>query len=393
MSLNIIEEVGKLQPQLVADRRYLHSHPELSFQENHTMQYVSARLTAMGISHRTQIAKTGILAEIKSEKPGKCLLIRADMDALPIEEKNTVSYGSKNKGIMHACGHDAHTAITLGVCQVLQNLRKHWCGTVKIAFQPGEETTGGADLMIKEGALENPAVDACVALHVDPDLAVGTIRTNAGAMYASPDDFYITIHGRGGHGAEPQLAIDPIVIAGQLICQLQTVVSRSIDPFDEAVVTVGSVHGGNATNVIPDTVTLSGTARALNEPMRDHLSSKIGQLTKHVCAAYGADFEYEFVKLYPPLINDPKIAAMLFDSATHCLGKENCIFGGRPTMAGEDFAYFAKAVPSAIFKLGCRNEKEGITAPIHNPRFDIDEGCLSVGAAVFTDFALRFLKD
>ena len=183
------------------------------------------------------------------------------------------------------------------------------------------------------------------------------------------------------------------MIAGQLICQLQTVVSRSIDPFDEAVVTVGSVHGGNATNVIPDTVTLSGTARALNEPMRDHLSSKIGELTKHVCAAYGADFEYEFVKLYPPLINDPKIAAMLFDSAIHCLGKENCIFGGRPTMAGEDFAYFAKAVPSAIFKLGCRNEKEGITAPIHNPRFDIDEGCLSVGAAVFTDFALRFLKD
>lgn len=393
MSLNILEEAVKLQPQLVADRRYLHRHPELSFQEHHTMQYVSKRLDDMGISHRTHIAQTGILAEIKGKGPGKCLLIRADMDALPIDEKNEVSYVSENQGIMHACGHDAHTAIALGACALLQKFRDHWCGTVKIAFQPGEETTGGADPMIKEGVLESPAVDACVALHVDPDLDAGTIRTNAGAMYASPDDFYITIHGRGGHGAEPQLAVDPIVIAGQLICQLQTIVSRSIDPFDEAVVTIGSVHGGNATNVIPDSVTLSGTARALNEPMRDHLASQIEQLTKHICAAYGAEYEYQFVKLYPPLINDPDIAVMLFDSAVHCHGEKSCIFGGRPTMAGEDFAYFAKAVPSAIFKLGCRNEKKGITAPIHNPRFDIDEDCLSTGAAVFTDFALRFLKD
>ncbi len=386
----IIEEI---RPQLISDRRHIHQNPELSFQEFKTMDYICNRLEKLGISYRKGIAGTGVLAEIHGANPGKCLLIRADMDALVLKEKNDTTYVSKYDGIMHACGHDAHTAILLNTCQVLQALQNKWSGTIKFAFQPGEETTGGADPMIQDGILDNPKVDACIALHMDADLNAGTMRIKSGPMYASPDDFSIIIKGKGGHGAEPQNAIDPIVIAAQIVTQLQSIVSRSVDPFEEAVVTIGSIQGGYASNIIPDKVEMLGTARAFTEEMRNMLSERIHSIVKNTCAIYGAEYDYKFIKLFPPLTNHEEISKKIYDSAIRCLGEENCIWGGSATMAGEDFAYFSQAVPSALFKLGCRNEEKGILAPLHNPYFDIDEASLEIGVAIFTDFALAFLQE
>ena len=264
-----------IQEKMCLDRRHIHQNPELSFQEFHTMQYICTRLDSLGISYRNGIAGSGVIAQIQGNKPGKCLLLRADMDALPLQEENTAAYRSQIPGIMHACGHDAHTAILLGVCEILNNHRDCFSGVVKLVFQPGEETTGGAAPMIQEGILENPHVDACLALHVDPDLDTGTIRIKPGALYASPDDFRITIKGKGGHGAEPHLAVDPIIIASQIIIQLQTIISRNIDPFEQAVISIGSLHAGDTSNVIPEKAEIFGTARALNNMMRRFLKKRI----------------------------------------------------------------------------------------------------------------------
>ena len=392
MSHEILSMAKAMEPQLIQDRRYLHQNPELSFEEKNTMRYICQRLDKLGISYQSGIAGTGVLAEIRGKGEGKCLLIRADMDALPLLEKSDAPYCSKKPGVMHACGHDVHTAVLLSACELINKLRDRFSGTVKLAFQPGEETTGGAKPMIDAGILDNPKVDACIALHVDTDLPSGRIRIKSGSAYASPDDFYITVKGKGGHGAEPQNAIDPILIAAQIITQLQSIVSRNIDPFASAVVTVGSVHAGDATNVIPDTAKLAGTARSLDNATRALLEQKIETVVQTVCASFGAEYEYEFQKLFPPLINHEIISELIAESAVRCLGEENCIKGGLPTMAGEDFAYFSQDVPSALFKLGCRNETKRITATIHNSLFDVDEEAMKYGLAIFVDFALHFLK-
>ena len=377
----------KMEEQCINDRRYFHQNPELSFQETNTMEYITKRLATLGISYQSGIAGTGVLAEVQGHSEGKCLLIRADMDALPIDEKREVPYCSQKNGIMHACGHDAHTAILLSACELMNRLKTEFSGTIKFAFQPGEETSGGAQPMIAAGILENPSVDACIALHVDTDIPTGSIRVKEDALYASPDDFYITIKGKGGHGAEPENTIEPIVIASEVVPKLHALRG------DKAVVSVCSIHAGDATNVIPETITLSGTARSLDNETRTYLEKTIESIAKDVSEKYNASYTYQFEKLYPPLINHPEISKLLKESAIRCLGEKGCIWGGKPTMAGEDFAYFSQAVPSALFKLGCRNEAKGIIAPIHNPEFDIDESALKYGIAIFADFALRFLQD
>lgn len=387
-SIKITDDVFK---QAVQDRRYIHMNPELSFKEFNTSDYVCKRLDEMNVPYKRNIAGTGILAYLKGKKDGKCLLLRADMDALPLEEKRESLYKSKNSGVMHACGHDAHTAILLNVCEVLSRMTDEFSGTIKFAFQPGEETKGGAEPMIKDGILEKPKVDAAAALHVEPELPAGKIRVKDDALYASPDDFYITINGRGAHGAEPQNSVDPIVAAAEIIMQLQTVVSRNLSPFDTAAISVGSIHAGNATNVIPDTVEITGTARSLSPAVRNLLERRIGEIVKGVCDAHGAEFNYKFDRLFPPLINNTDICDMLYNAGVRCLGKENCVYGGAATMAGEDFAYFCENVPAALFKLGSGNVEKGITAPIHSSEFDIDEDCIRVGISVLVDFALHFL--
>lgn len=386
--------ISDIEPKLISIRQYLHANPELSFKEYNTHKYICSCLDNIGVEYHS-IAETGVVALINGDKVSdnpKTLLIRADIDALPVEEASDKEYSSKNQGIMHACGHDAHTAILLGVCEILNNLKESFSGCVKLVFQPGEETTGGAKPMIDAGVLSSPNVDACVALHVDPDIKTGSIRIKPGSLYASPDDFSITITGRGGHGAEPHNCIDPINISAHVITALMTLVSREINPFDEAVVSIGSIHSGTATNIIPDKAVITGTARSLTNEVRAKLKKRIGEIADSVCNAYGAKCDYEFIELFPPLINDEFIAEQLYSSAIKALGEDKCILGGKATMAGEDFAYFTQEVPSVLFKLGCRNEESGIIHPLHHSSFDIDETCLSVGVTAFVSFALDFLN-
>lgn len=386
MNSDILSMANAMENIMIKDRRYLHEHPELSFEEFETMDYICKRLTEQHIPFQSGIVGTGVLAEVKGKGEGRCILIRADMDALPIQEKNELDFASKKPSVMHACGHDAHTAILLSACCLLNTMKENFCGTVKFAFQPGEETRGGAKPMIDAGILENPRVDACIALHVDTDIPVGKIKIQSGPVYASPDDFFITIHGKGGHGAEPQSAIDPILIASKIIVAL-----NEMPKPNRSVVTACSVHGGDATNVIPDTTVISGTARSLDHETRVYLETEIENIVKKIASAHGASYSYVFDKLFPPLINSADIASMIEESANYLLGEENCITEGFPTMAGEDFSYFAMERPSAIFKLGCRNEAKGIIAPIHNSRFNIDEAALKYGLAVFVKTVLRFL--
>ncbi len=393
------EEISKiildLESEFINHRRYLHQNPELSYKEFNTSLYIKNKLNELGIEYKDGYGITGILAEIKGEKTSddeKVLLVRADMDALPITEKSDKTYSSQNEGVMHACGHDAHTAILLGLCEVLSKLKSQFSGTVKFVFQPAEELDGGADSFIHGGALDNPKVDACVALHVDSDIETGKIRAKSGALYSSPDDFYIKIIGRGGHGAERFNCIDPIEISAKVIDSVINIPVKDLDPSERAVVSIGTINAGTATNIIPDFADISGTARSLSNEVRSFLKRRIGEVTKSVCDMYGATFEYEFKELCPPLINDPDLSEAVVKSAKYVLGEENVITGGEPTMAGEDFACFAQMRPSVMIKLGCRNEKKGIVEPIHNPMFDIDEDCLSVGVKVFANFAIDFLN-
>ncbi|MDO5311318.1 MAG: M20 family metallopeptidase, partial [Clostridia bacterium] len=290
----------------VRHRRFIHSRPELSFNEYGTAAYVCRVLDDLNIPYVNNIAGTGICAVIYGEANAsadepKALLLRADMDALPITEVSDKEYKSQNKGKMHACGHDAHTAILLGICEILNASRDKFSGCTKLVFQPGEETSGGAKPMIDSGILENPKVDACIALHVDPEIDTGKLRIKSGSLYASPDDFKITVRGRGGHGAEPEKCVDPIMVSADIIHALMNLVSREIDPFDNAVITVGSIHGGTASNIIPDIVEMKGTARSLTNDVRKYLKRRIGEVARGVCAAYNAECDYEFTELFPPL--------------------------------------------------------------------------------------------
>lgn len=396
IKVNISEEVGKLENELKENRRYIHMHPELSFKECNTARFIQKKLDEMGVSYKADIAGNGICAVIYGSGGSdtvcsKSMLIRADMDALPIDEVSDKPYKSQVKNVMHACGHDAHTAVLLGVCKVLNNLKDCFGGVVKAVFQPGEETSGGALPMIEEGVLENPHADICLALHCDSDLNCGTIRIKPGSLYASPDDFKIIVKGKGGHGAEPHKCIDPIIISAEIIQGLNNLISRETDPFDNAVISIGSIHGGSATNIIPDSVEIRGTARSLTNEIRGFLKKRIGEIANGICKAYGAACEYEYTELFPPLINNIELSEIVYKSACGILGKDKCIWGGSSTMAGEDFAYFSQSRPSVLFKLGCRSEKLGIVHPIHHSSFDIDEDCLKTGVKVFTAVALDYL--
>lgn len=397
ISSEISEQINRIEAELIENRRYIHMHPELSFREYNTSSFIQKKLDEMGIKYVSGIAENGICAYIYGNKniefeSMKSILIRADMDALPIDEVSDKPYKSQNKNVMHACGHDAHVAVLLGVCKVLNNFKDKFGGVVKAVFQPGEETSGGALPMIEEGVLENPHTDVCVALHCDSDLDCGTIRVKPGSLYASPDDFRITVKGKGGHGAEPHNCIDPIMISASIIQALNNLISRETDPFDNAVISVGSIHGGSATNIIPDSVEIQGTARSLTNEVRGFLKKRIGETAEGLCKTFGAECEYEYTELFPPLINDEKLAEDVYDSACRSIGKDKCVWGGAPTMAGEDFSYFSQNRPSVLFKLGCRNKSLGIVSPIHHSSFDIDENCLKTGVKVFVGFVLDYLN-
>lgn len=383
----MLQKAQGIYDQLVAWRREIHADPELGFRETHTAARVAEVLAGLGYRVRTGVGRTGVVAERGEGHP--IIAVRADMDALPIQEANDVPYASRVPGIMHACGHDAHTAIALGVAQLLAD--EMFPGILRLLFQPAEEVAdseglSGAPRMIQDGAMEG--VDAVLALHVDPSIKTGDIVLEAGPASAGVDTFYATIIGRGGHGASPHKAVDPIYIAGHVILALHGIVSRRLDPMAPAVISIGSVHGGQADNVIPDRVELTGTIRYMKMGVQRQIHAEIERALQ-VARALGGDYELRLEIGYPPMMNDAGIVGLLQKVAVDLLGEEH-IQPPHPGMGAEDFGYFSALAPGAMLGLGCRIEGDERVA--HNPRFDIDERCLPVGAAILAEAALRLLR-
>lgn len=386
-------KADSLYNQLVDIRRTIHSNPELSFQEYETVAYVKSQLELLGITQIKPMANTGLEVLIEGKNPNKKVVaLRADMDALPIVEANEVSYKSKNHGIMHACGHDVHTTCLLGVASILQSLKDEFEGSFKLIFQPGEEKIpGGASMMIQEGILENPKVNSILGQHVMPLIPVGKVGFRSGLYMASTDEIYVTVKGKGGHGAMPHLCIDPVTITAQMITALQQLVSRQANPILPTVLSFGKVIANGATNVIPNEVYLEGTFRTLDESWRQKAHELMVQTAQNIAAAYGGTVDFEIRKGYPFLMNDPSVTARAKKAAIDFLGEEN-VLDLDIWMAAEDFAYYSQVAPACFYRLGTRNEERGIVSSVHTPTFDIDEKALSLGVGLMTYLALEELK-
>ena len=384
---------NSLQDKLRELRHQIHSNPELSFEEFETSALIKKELDRMGIPWQA-MAGTGVCAVIEGRNPSsKVVGLRADMDALPIQEVEGRPYGSRNPGKMHACGHDVHTTCLLGTAELLNNLRDQFNGTVKLVFQPGEERIpGGASLMIKDGVLDNPKVDVMIGQHVMPQMPVGLYGFREGLYMASADEIYLTLHGKGGHGAAPHLCIDPVAAAAQILVSLQQVVSRGANPIIPSVLSFGKVIANGATNVIPETVYIEGTFRTLDEAWRAEAHEKITRITEGVAASFGVRAELEIRKGYPFLRNDPALTVRCRSAAAAFAG-ETKIEELSIWMAAEDFAYYSHNVPSCFYRLGVRNEARGIVHGVHHPGFDIDEDALPLGVGMMSWLALQELKN
>lgn len=375
----------------VETRRFLHQHPELSFEEYNTSAFVKRTLDDLQIPYET-MANTGVVALIKGNLPGdKVLALRADMDALPITEVDGRSYGSQNPGVMHACGHDVHTSSLLGVAKILNSLKDNFAGSVKLIFQPGEERLpGGASLMIKEGVLENPAPQGIIGQHVMPFIETGKVGFRSGKYMASCDELFMTIRGKGGHGAQPHQNIDPIAISAQVITAMQQIVSRNADPRTPSVLSWGKIVGNGATNVIPEEVYLEGTFRTFDENWRAEAHEKMLKMAIGIAESMGATCDFEVRKGYPFLINEPQITAMARNLAVEYLGEEN-VMELDLWPAAEDFAYYSQETNACFYRLGTRNEEKGITSAVHTSTFDIDEKALKTSIGLMAFIAVNYL--
>ena len=377
---------SELFPYLIDVRRYLHQNPELSFKEFNTSKYLQTQLSNHNISFISNIAGTGIVATIEGQNPkSNCILLRADMDALPIQETNNVTYKSKNDGVMHACGHDVHSTCILGAAIIINKLKNQLKGTVKIIFQPGEEVLpGGAKLMIDEGILENPKVDKAIALHVFPSLEVGKVGFKEGMYMASTDELYLTINGKGGHAAMPSEYINPLIIASEILLNINQ--EFMIDPKNNipTVIAFGKIKGDGATNVIPNKVTIDGTFRTMDENWRQQVHLKLQEIVNEFSKKYNIQSEIKIVKGYPYLVNESALTQTCRSKAISILGKDNVI--ELPLrMTAEDFAYITQKVPSCFFRLGTGNKNKKITASVHTSNFDVDENSLKVGVELLSN--------
>ena len=376
----------------IANRRYLHQHPELSFQEKETARFVAEKLKSFGIAPQEGVADTGLVALIEGQHPEKrTVALRADMDALPIHEANEVPYKSQNEGVMHACGHDVHTSSLLGTAQVLQQLRDRFEGTVKLVFQPGEERIpGGASLMIKAGALENPRPNYMFGQHVQPFIPAGKVGFREGMYMASADELYVTVHGQGGHAAMPDRNIDPVLITSYMIVALQQVVSRYADPKTPSVLSFGRVIAEGATNVIPNEVKIEGTFRTMNEEWRALAHQKMKKLAESIAEGMGGSCTFDIQRGYPFLENNPELTRRARQYAVDFLGTDN-VLDLDLWMAAEDFAYYTQQVDACFYRLGTGNEARGINSSVHTPTFDIDEEALEVGVGLMSWIAVQEL--
>lgn len=376
----------------IAIRRHLHAHPELSYKEFNTAKFVAKKLTEYGLSPIEGIAETGVVALVEGINPSKkTLALRADMDALPIQETNEVDYKSTVPGVMHACGHDVHTSSLLTASRVLFELKEQFEGTIKLIFQPGEEKNpGGASLMIKEGVLENPNPSHIIGQHVMPLIPVGKIGFREGMYMASCDEIYLTVVGKGGHGATPELTIDPIVIASHIIIALQQIISRNASPKQPTVLTFGNIVGKGATNIIPNEVKIAGTFRAMNEEWRASALSKIRKMAESIAEGMGGRCEVEISHGYPYLENNPALTRRIKAAAAQYVGEENVV-DIDITLGAEDFSYYSQQIPASFYRLGTRNEAKGITSYVHTPTFDIDEEALKIAPGLMAWMAVQEL--
>ena len=388
-----IKSLAQAYKQEVIDlRRHLHSLPELSFQEFQTAAFVAEKLKAIGITEIESKATTGWSALIKGKNPEKKVVaLRADMDALPISEANEVPYKSQNPGVMHACGHDAHTASLLGAAKILHEVRDQFEGTIKLIFQPGEEIIpGGASLMIKDKVLENPRPQYILGQHVMPMIPAGKVGFRSGLYMASADELYLTIKGKGGHGAMPETFIDPVLISAHLLVALQQIVSRVANPKIPSVLSFGRVEALGATNIIPNEVKIQGTFRTLDEAWRAKAHEKMRQIAEGIVEGMGGELDFEIRKGYPFLKNNPELTARSVAAAQTYLGAEN-VLDLDIWMAAEDFAYFSQEIDGCFYRLGTRNEARGITSGVHTPTFDIEEEALEIGAGLMAWLAVSEL--
>ena len=383
-------------PDIVQTRRHLHAHPELSFQERNTARFVADQLKAIGIQPQEGVADTGLVALIEGRKSAdsasqRVVALRADMDALPIHEANDVPYKSTVEGVMHACGHDAHTASLLGVARILHVLRDEFDGTVKFVFQPGEEKApGGASLMIKEGVLENPRPVSMIGQHVAPNIPVGKIGFREGMYMASTDELYLTVRGKGGHAAMPDGLVDPVLIASHIIVALQQIISRNCPPASPSVLSFGRFIADGVTNVIPNEVTIQGTFRCMNEGWRAEGKRRMVRLAEGIAEAMGGTCEFTIVTGYPYLENHPELTRRVRAQAVEYMGADNVVDLDL-WMAGEDFAFYSQVVDSCFYRLGTRNQARDIISGVHTPTFDIDEAALETGAGLMSWLAVREL--
>ena len=379
---NINSDLGEIFTKVKAYREHLHAHPELSYQEFETMNFVCEKLAEIGIPFTSGVAKTGVVALISGDHHSEntpCIGLRADLDALPIKEENQVPYKSKNDGVMHACGHDVHTSILLGAAEVLWNKRADLKCPVKLIFQPGEEKNpGGASLMIDAGCLQNPPVKEMYALHVFPEMPFGHVGFKDGLYMASCDEVYIDVIGKGGHGATPHQTVDSILIGAEIVTSLQQIVSRQCDPKIPCVLNFGHFEGLGATNIVPSKVHIKGTFRTMNEEWRAEALNRIVRQAEYIAKAHGGEAKVEISKGYPYLENNPLLTQKLRKKAINHLGEQN-VHELPIRLTAEDFSFYAQEVPTCFFRIGVRNEEKGIVHSVHHPRFDIDPEALKTG--------------
>jgi len=392
--MNFKDEALRIKDELISIRRRLHQYPEIGMEEYETSKYIKKFLMEENIEYK-EYAKTGVCGIIRGTKASsnniKTIALRADIDGLPLQDEKSCNYSSKIKGRMHACGHDAHMTILLGAAKILNKNKHHFSGNIKLIFEPAEETIGGARFMIEEGVLENPKVDCISGLHVDETIECGTIMLKSGVVNAASNAFEITIKGFGGHGAYPHITVDPIIISSHVIIAMQTIRSREINTMNPAVITVGSIHGGTAPNVIPEEVKISGIIRTMSKEDRAFVKERIINIVNGICNSYRAKADIKIEDSYPNLYNDEKTKNFFISSAEKIIGKENILLQKYPKMGVESFAYFANEVPSVFYFLGCANKEKNIVHPAHSNLFDIDEECLPIGVAIQCQMAFDYL--
>lgn len=382
----LIHYIDELFPTLVSIRRDFHQHPELGFKEIRTNQRICEFLDQWGIEYESGIAKTGVVAIVKGSKKGhgNCIGIRADMDAIPIQEQNDIPYKSLNDGVMHACGHDAHTTMLLGTANLLHHFKNQWSGSVKFFFQPDEEGDGGAKPMIDEGCLTQPDVDFVIGHHVMPHIKAGQVELRYNQLNASSDIIEIELHGKASHGAYPHQSIDAITMAAQVISAIQTIVSRNTAPTDSLVITLGTINGGDKYNNVADKVLITGTLRSLNEDVRSFAKKRIQTIVESIATANMGKGITKFIEGYPVLNNNNQVVEVIESVCSDLLGKENIVFKELPSLGVDDFAYFTLASKAAYYHLGCGNPEKGIIEGLHNNLFNIDEDCMKTGVLLHT---------